>query len=240
MFCLTLRTTFSLFVVICIVRLSNKPVLNFKPVFFADSFLSLVNGPVARVSDGDTVLETPHRAHTSSIAAPVTPEQGLFEGSQAGLDFADEKGCGSFQLEHGSAYMEGCSASQFPSDDAARSSEVPVSRSDYNRALFEARMSSMPDVELKMPCETGIMKQIFDSDDDSAFPKVLPPVPPDYLMPVSASGAETPDQEGMEERPTVKSLVRSDTSLLFYSFAIRVVPDRDIFMEEALLWEKAI
>ena len=59
-------------------------------------------------------------------------------------------------------------------------------------------------------------------------------------MSVSASGAETPDQEGMEERPTVKSLVRSDASLPFYSFAIRVVPDRDIFMEETVLWEKAI
>ena len=205
-----------------------------------DSFLSLVNGQVARTSDGDTALETPHRVNTSSIAAPVTPEQGLFEGSQPDLDFGDEKGCGSFQLEHGSAYMEGCGASQFPLDDVARSSEVPVLRSDYNRALFEARMSSMSDVELKMPWETGIMKQIFDSDDESAFPQVLPPVPTDYFMPVSASGAETPDQEGMEERPTVKSLVRSDASLPFYSFAIRVVPDRDIFMEEALPWEKAI
>ena len=205
-----------------------------------DSFLSLVSGPIARASDGDTALETTYGVNTSSVAAPVTPEQGLFEGSQPDLDFGDEKGCGSFQLEHGSAYMEGCSASHFPSVDVARSSEVPVSRSDYNRALFEARMSSMSDVELKMPWETGIMKQIFDSDDDSVFPQVLPPVPPDYLMSAPASGAETPDQEGMEERPTVKSLVRSDASLPFYSFAIRVVQDRDIFMEEAVLWEKAI
>ena len=59
------------------------------------------------------------------------------------------------------------------------------------------------------------MKQIFDSDDESAFPQVLPPVHTDYFMPVSASGAETPDQEGMEERPTVKSLARSDASLPF-------------------------
>ena len=56
-----------------------------------------------------------------------------------------------------------------------------MSRSDYNRALFEARMSSMSDVELKMPWETGFMKQIFDGDDDSVFPQVLPPVPPDFL-----------------------------------------------------------
>ena len=118
-------------------------------------------------------------------------------------------------LEHDSACLDGPSAPHFPAEDTARSSEIPVSRSDYNRALFEARMGSMQDVELKMPWETGIMKQIFDSDDDSAFPKVLPPVPPDYLMPVSASGAETPDREDMSERPTAKSLVRSDASLLF-------------------------
>ena len=206
-----------------------------------DSFLSLVNGSVAGALDGDSALETPNGVYTSSIAAPVTPEQSFLECSQLELDFADVRGCGSFQLEHSSANMEGCSASQFPSEDAvARSSEVPVSRSDYNRALFEARMSSMSDVELKMPWEIGIMKQIFDSDDESVFPKVLPSVPPDYLMPVSASGVEAPDHEGMEERPKVKSLVRSDVSLPFYSFAVRVVPDRDMFMEEALLWEKAI
>ena len=78
-----------------------------------DSFLSLVSGPAARASDDDTVLETPHRAHTSSNTAPVTPEQGLCEGSQPDLDFGDEKSCGSFQLEHGSAYMDGCGASHF-------------------------------------------------------------------------------------------------------------------------------
>ena len=29
------------------------------------------------------------------------------------------------------------------------------------------------------------MKQLFDSDDDSIFLKVVPAVPPDYLMPVA-------------------------------------------------------
>ena len=75
--------------------------------------MSLVNGQVARTSDGDTALETPHSVNTSSISAHVTPEQGLFEGSQPDLDFGDEKSCGSFQLEHGSAYMDGCGASHF-------------------------------------------------------------------------------------------------------------------------------
>ena len=53
--------------------------------------MSLVNGQVARTSDGDTALETPHSVNTSSISAHVTPEQGLFEGSQPDLDFGGEK-----------------------------------------------------------------------------------------------------------------------------------------------------
>ena len=205
-----------------------------------DSFLSLISGPVARASEGGIALETTHEGSTSSVVAPITPVQGLFECSQPNSDCGVEKGCGPIQLEHVSVYMEGCSASHFPSVDVARSSEVPVSRSDYNRAFCEASMSSRSEVELKMPWETCIAEQIFDSDDALVFSQVLPPVPPDCLLSASASGAETPDQEGMEERSTVKSLVRSDASLPFCSFAIRVGTDGDIFLEEAVLWEKMI
>ena len=69
--------------------------------------------------------------------------------------------------------VDGQSASQFEhAPHAGASTDVPASRSEVNRALFEARMSSMPDVEIKMPWEQGIMKQIFDSDDDSIFPTI--------------------------------------------------------------------
>ena len=42
-------------------------------------------------------------------------------------------------------------------------------------------MSTIGDAAMKMPWETGIMKQIFDSDDDSVFPTVVPPVPAEYF-----------------------------------------------------------
>ena len=119
-----------------------------------------------------------------------------------------------------------------------RTPDEPVSRADYNRALFEARMSSMSDVELKMPWETGIMKQLFDSDDDSVFPKVVPAVPPDYLMPVATSGAEPSEPLGMSGRPTADILVHAEVSMPLYSFAIKVVPDRDMFSEEAAVWKR--
>ena len=137
--------------------------------------------------------------------------------------------------------IDGRSASQFENaPHAGASTDVPASRSEVNRALFEARMSSMSDVEIKMPWEQGIMKQIFDSDDDSIFPTVVPPVPAEYLVPVPAPGNEL-DGDGVAlEKPTVKSLVSHDIEMPFYSFAVKVVPDRDIFMEDTMLWDKAI
>ena len=102
--------------------------------------------------------------------------------------------------------------SEVPDDvqqPATTSADVAVSRSDYNRALFEARMSSLSDVELKLLWETGVMKQIFDSDDDSIFPAVVPPMPPEYLLPVSADGSEFLDADGRGSSSITKSLVKT-------------------------------
>jgi len=55
--------------------------------------------------------------------------------------------------------------------------DVPLSKSEYNRLLFEARMSSMGDAEMKLPWEQGVWKRIFadddDDDDDDIFPTVV-------------------------------------------------------------------
>ena len=206
--------------------------------FDDDSFLSMVSDPVARASDETAEDVLQNSDYNEPVVAPLMSEQscpdvsqhepGLhgLEGSQHDLGFQD---------------LDGCSLPQpFQGELAAETSDAPVSRADYNRALFEARMSSMSDVELKMPWETGIMKQLFDSDDDSIFPKVVPAVPPDYLMPVATSGAEPSEPLGMSGRPAAESLVHADVSMPLYSFAIKVVPDRDMFLEEAALWEKAI
>jgi hypothetical protein len=118
--------------------------------------------------------------------------------------------------------------------------DLPISRSDYNKALFEARMSAVGDIEMKLPWETGIMKQLFDSDDESIVPSVVPPVPPDYFVQHIGSAAESSGQASSSADHTVKSLVRDDIAMPFYSFAVKVLPDRDFFMEDALLWNKAI
>jgi len=148
------------------------------------------------------------------------------EGSQRDFSFHD---------------LEGCSLPQhFQGEIAAETSDEPVSRSDSNRALFEARMSSMSDGELRVPWETGIMKQLLDRDDEIIFQIIVPAVPPDHLMPFATSGAESSEPLGMSGRPTAGSMVHAEVSMPLYSFAIRVVPDRDMFLDEAALWEKAI
>ena len=190
-----------------------------------DSFMSLISEPTAGTLDGDISFDMQNGVYSMPISATDAPEQSFPAG---------------FLSEPGVVDMEGCDASQLVQGDAdARSSDVAVSRSDYNRALFDARMAAMGDVELKMPWESGIMKQIFDSDDESLFPRVVPPLPPACLLPVSATSADMAEQAATE-MPSAKSLVQSDITLPFYSFAIRVVPDRDMFAEDALLWEKAI
>lgn len=73
------------------------------------------------------------------------------------------------------------------------------------------------------------MKQIFDSDDDSIFPTVVPPVPAEYFVtPPGVTDAET-GQGSAPDVPTARSLVRDDVALPIYSFAVKVLPDRDFF-----------
>ena len=133
----------------------------------SDSFLSMVPDSVARASDETAGHDLQNPVYTEFSFAPSTLEQsypdvfqhepGLhgMEGSQHDFSFHD---------------LEGCSLPQhFQGEIAAETSDEPVSRSDSNRALFEARMSSMSDVELRVPWETGIMKQLLDRDDEIIF-----------------------------------------------------------------------
>lgn len=164
-----------------------------------DSFMSLISEPTAGTLDGDISFDMQNGVYSMPISATDAPEQSFPAG---------------FLSEPGVVDMEGCDASQLVQGDAdARSSDVAVSRSDYNRALFDARMAAMGDVELKMPWESGIMKQIFDSDDESLFPRVVPPLPPACLLPVSATSADMAEQAATE-MPSAKSLVQSDITLL--------------------------
>ena len=60
---------------------------------------------------------------------------------------------------------------------------------------------SMSDVELRVPWETGIMKQLLDRDGEIIFQIIVPAVPPDHLMPFATSGAESSEPLGMSGRP---------------------------------------
>ena len=150
-----------------------------------------------------------------------------FPGDFLEQKFEDETGC--------------TGVDDFPVQSAAKTSvDAVVSRAEYNRILFEARMNSASDLEMKMPWEKGIMKQIFDSDDDSIFPATVPAMPSDYFFTSPAPGGSSEGPGSSSDRASVKSLVRQDLALPFYSFAVKVLPDRDLFMEETLLWNKAI
>lgn len=116
-----------------------------------------------------------------------------------------------------------------------------MSRADYNRALFEARMSSLSETEMKLPWEQGVWKTIFSDDDSDVFPSVVPPVPGEYLLPVASSQPSVPDASNPQELDTLaRSSVYRDVELPLYSYAIKVLPDRDAMQETEQLWYKAL
>ena len=166
-------------------------------------------------------------AQDSEVFAVNTPACDFATGDLLEQKIADEASC--------------VDADDIPVQSAAKISVDPVvSRAEYNRILFEARMNSASDLEMKMPWETRIMKQIFDSDDDSIFPATVPAMPSDYFFIAPAPGGSSEGLGSSSDRAAVKSLVREDLALPFYSFAVKVLPDRDLFMEETLLWNKAV
>ena len=186
-----------------------------------DSFVALLNAPNAGSSEG---TQNPNAAVYNSdlvFSAHDSPEFGDDVSLLPVPEVSEPNRGGSFQGLETSA-------------KASTSDDVPATRADYNKALFEARMSTVGDAAMKMPWETGIMKQIFDSDDDSIFPTVVPPVPAEYF---AIPPGTVDEQTG---QGSAQSLVRDDIALPFYSFAVKVLPDRDIFMEDTLLWDKAL
>ena len=118
--------------------------------------------------------------------------------------------------------------------------DVAMSRSDYNRALFEARLSAVGDSELKLPWEQGVWKAIFTDDDSDVFPSVIPPVPGEYLAQAAAAKPELSDATEPAEKSLARSSIVSDPKLPFYSFAIRVLPDRDALEETEKVWSVAL
>lgn len=96
--------------------------------------------------------------------------------------------------------------------------DVAMSKSDYNRALFEARLSAVGDSELKLPWEQGVWKAIFTDDDSDVFPSVIPPVPGEYLAQAAAAKPELSDVTEPAEKSLARSSIVSDPKIAFLFF----------------------
>ena len=121
-----------------------------------------------------------------------------------------------------------------------RAAVVAMSEYDYNRAIFEARLSAVGDLELELPLEQSVWKAIFADDDSDAFPPVMPLVPGEYLFqaataPPEPSGAIEPAENGL-----ARSSIVSDPKMPFYSFAIRAFHERDAWEETEKVWSVAL
>ena len=197
----------------------------------SDSFADLVgtsSGSHLQQS-GDPADDTETCLQRQQLSAPSASDLQLFGG--------DEITCASPSpiCGHEQAWPVPAETS-----DKQTRSDVPLSKSEYNRLLFEARMSSMGDAEMKLPWEQGVWKRIFADDDDDIFPTVVPPVPGEYLFPSPSQGTGHDAVEPMEQSMHPRELIAAETALPFYSFAVRVLPDRDALEEDRKLWLQAL
>ena len=112
--------------------------------------------------------------------------------------------------------------------------DTPFSRADVNKALFEARLQSLGDTELKYPWESGVMGDIFSETNDAAG---IPTLPAEYLCFTDQLDSTT--TASAPQSASQKAAGRS-LELPFYSFAIKVKPDKDMFAEQEVLWTRAI
>eukprot|EP00435_Cladocopium_sp_Y103_P019260 s3819_g4.t1 len=119
-------------------------------------------------------------------------------------------------------------------------SDVAISKSEYNRALFEARMATVGEAGFKLPWEAGVMGQIFGDSEDPIFPAVVPPVPAEYFNVSCPASSSTDICDGLGDVVTAKQCVQSDLAVPFYSLAVKVLPDRDVHGELEVLWHKAL
>ena len=112
--------------------------------------------------------------------------------------------------------------------------DTPFSRADVNKALFEARLQSLGDTELKYPWESGVMGDIFSETNDAAG---IPTLPAEYLCFTDQLDSTT---TASASQSASQKVAGRNLELPFYSFAIKVKPDKDMFAEQEVLWTRAI
>ena len=93
---------------------------------------------------------------------------------------------------------------------------------------------------MKLSQEQGVWKEIFSDDDSNVFPTVLPPVPGEFLVYRSSAATASDEVERVAEKTMAESSISQDLKLPFYSFAVKVLPDRDAMEENEKLWNHAL
>ena len=203
-----------------------------------DNVSSMILNSAARALEETAETEIQNTVCNQYFFAPSMSEQSFPDG------FQHEPGLHGMEVsQHDLSFNDlegGILPQHVQGETAAETSDEQVFRSDYNRFLCDARRSSMSVVESKMPGDTWFFKQFLDSVEEFVFTSAVPAVPLEHLVPVATSGAESLEPCGISGKPTAESLVYAAVSMPMYSFAIKVVLDRDLFMEEAALWEKAV
>ena len=112
--------------------------------------------------------------------------------------------------------------------------DVPLPKADVNKALFEARLECLVDTGVKFPWRTGVMSEIFNVSDDIV---ALPKLPAEYLGFLDQQHATVGSSASASASERV---LGRDLELPFYSFAIHVRPDKDLFESQEVLWKRAI
>ena len=72
------------------------------------------------------------------------------------------------------------------------------------------------------------------------FPSVVPPVPGEYLVQASATSSASGDASEAAEKSMARSSISQELKLPFYSYAIKVLPDRNTLEETEKVWSHAL
>ena len=153
-------------------------------------------------------------------ASLPTPPDGPGLGSDLGFDAAD------FLPLHSDVNAQ--------SPDTLHHTDVPLANTDVNKALFEARLQCLDDSGINFPWETGVMGEIFNDADEIVS---LTNQPAEYL---GFSDQQHATVGPSESASASKQVLGRDLDLPFYSFAIRVRPNKDLFESREVLWKRAI
>ena len=190
----------------------------------AESFSSLLE---SGAQDAIAAHDTSNGLEFAKGPSPFGDDQGIDLGNGIGAVSSAQSVCSPVDDRNA------CPEEVFPR--ASSAVDTAVSISDYNRLLFEARLEGVGDAELKLPWETGVMKEIF-AEDDSATGELFR-FPFEYLGVGVATQSAANSSSSTE---IAKSSVQTKLEMPHYFFAVKVKPDLDIHALTDALWNKSV